>query len=368
MLEVLEQSELKALSGGFDGAIDCDVHPSVPGLKALLPYLDDVWREAAEQRGIRDLDSNSYPLNAPLTARPDWRPENGYPAETAGRLVSEAMVPFNTRIAICNCLYGVQLFFNEDMGAAFAKAVNDWIRAEWLDRDPSLRASIVVPMQNPQMSADEIDRCAGDKRFVQVLMLVMGEMPLGKRYYWPIYEAAQRHGLPIGIHAGSMYRQPVTGIGMPSYHSEDYAAQSYAFQTQLTSLIVEGVFSRYPALKVVMLESGFAWLPAYSWRLNKYWHGLRMETPWVDRLPEEIIHSNVRFSITPFDAPPETEQFERFLDHVNSEDLLLFSTDYPHWQFEGVDVLPPNLPASLKSKIMLDNPLSVYSRIRESIK
>jgi hypothetical protein len=25
--------------------IDCDVHPVVPGLPALMPYLDEMWRE-----------------------------------------------------------------------------------------------------------------------------------------------------------------------------------------------------------------------------------------------------------------------------------------------------------------------------------
>ena len=42
---------------------------------------------------------------------------------------------------------------------------------------------------------------------------------------------------------------------------EDYVAQAQAFQTQLTSLIVEGVFARHPNLKTVMLESGWSWLP-----------------------------------------------------------------------------------------------------------
>src|SRR6266850_1989289 len=49
--------------------------------------------------------------------------------------------------AICNVLYGAQAVFDSYMAAAFCKAINDWIAAEWLARDPRLRASIVVPMQ-----------------------------------------------------------------------------------------------------------------------------------------------------------------------------------------------------------------------------
>ena len=112
--------------------------------------------------------------------------------------------------AILNCLYGVQLLFSEDMAAAFCRALNDYIAKEWLDRDPRLRASIVIPMQNVEYAVDEIERCAKDKRFVQVLVLAMQEVPLGRRHFWPIYAACERHGLPLGIHAGSAYRNPVT--------------------------------------------------------------------------------------------------------------------------------------------------------------
>ena len=147
------------------------------------------------------------------------------------------------------------MVFSEDMADAFCRALNDWLVKEWLDKDARLRGSIVIPVQSVEKSVAEIERCAKDKRFVQVLMLVMGDMPLGKRAYWPIYAAAERLGLPIGIHAGSNYHNPPTSVGWGSYHIEDYVAQAQAFQTQLTSLIVEGVFARHPKLKMVMLES-----------------------------------------------------------------------------------------------------------------
>src|SRR5262245_24526459 len=180
------------------GSIDCDIHPAVPGLQALLPYLDEHWREAVVQRGIHELNSIAYPDNAPITSRPDFRVNGGKGGTDLDQLRRQVLDHFGSRAAICNCLYGVQLLFSEDMAAGFARAVNDWMAREWLDREPRLRASIVVPVQNVDMAVEEIERCAPDRRFVQVLMLVMGEMPLGRRSYWPIYAAAERHGLPIG--------------------------------------------------------------------------------------------------------------------------------------------------------------------------
>src|SRR5215469_8251473 len=115
------------------GGIDCDLHPAVPNLLALHPYLSDHWRDVVIQRGVHELESIAYPTNSPLTARPDWRLASGKPGSDLDALRAHALTPFGTSIAICNCLYGVQLLFSEDMGAGFARAVNDWIAAEWLD-------------------------------------------------------------------------------------------------------------------------------------------------------------------------------------------------------------------------------------------
>jgi len=355
----------KGLFGGQ--AIDCDVHIAVPSMQVLIPYLDDYWREAVVTRGLErhNLSMTGQAANAPIFARPDWRPPEGAPGTDLETLRTHALDAFGTKFAIANCLYGAQALHHEDMAAAFCGAVNDWIAREWLDREPRLRASIVVPVQNPQLCVKEIEKRADDKRFVQVLMPVMGEMTLGRRYYWPIYEAAERHGLPIGIHAGSSYRYAPTSIGWPSYAFEDYVAQSGAFENQLLSLVAEGVFAKYPALKVVFMESGFAWLPAFLWRANKTWRGVRAETPWVKRAPGEIIRDHVRITLQPVDEPPNREQLDRLIEQIGSDEMLLFSTDFPHWHFDGLNALPDTLPLALQKKILLENPLATYSRLRE---
>jgi predicted TIM-barrel fold metal-dependent hydrolase len=353
--------------GDHPAPIDCDVHPVVPGLSALLPYLDDHWRESVVRRGIEDLTTISYPTRNPLSFREDWRDEAGRTAADAHTLGLQALDPLGTRLAICNCLYGVQAQFSEDLGVAFSRALNQWIAGEWLDRDTRLRASIVVPMQNAEMAVDEIERWAPDRRFVQVLLLVGSELTLGRRQYWPIYAAAERHGLPIGIHAGSMYRHPMTPVGWPSTFTEEYVNHATAFQSQLTSLVAEGVFAKFPALTVVLLESGVTWLPAYLWRLTKFWKGLRSEIPWVSDPPASIVRERVRLTLQPFDAPPDPASVMRLIEHIGSDEMLLFSTDYPHWQYDGGNALPEGLETGLARKIMAENPLQTYVRLDEMV-
>src|SRR2546421_9155979 len=189
--------ETRAMTSPIPGGVDCDLHPAVPHLTSLLPYLNDYWRDQVTTRGMTDLVSQSYPSNSPITARPDWRPSQGKPGSSLDDMRKQTLDVFKVSHGICNPLYGVQMVFSEDMADAFCRALNDWLTKEWLDRDERLRGSIVIPVQSVEKSVAEIERCAQDRRFLPVLMLVMGDMPLGKRAYWPIYAAAERLGLPI---------------------------------------------------------------------------------------------------------------------------------------------------------------------------
>jgi len=270
--------------------------------------------------------------------------------------------PWDVQYAVLNCLYGVQLIHNEDWAAAMAQALNDWQTVEWLEKEPRLRASIVVPTRNPELAAEEIDRLGNHPGFVQVLVLARTEMPLGKRHYWPIYEAAERHGLAIGIHAGGSAGNPIMQVGWPSYYIEDYVSLAQAFQSQVISLVSEGVFAKFPSLRVVLIEGGFTWLPSLLWRFDKYWKGTRWEVPWVDRLPSEIIREHIRLTVQPVDEPPNPEQLLQIIEQLGSEEILLFSTDYPHWHFdEREDALPVDLPPNLKQKILIENARAFYN-------
>jgi uncharacterized protein len=346
-------------------AIDCDIHPGVPDIKALLPYMSDFWQESFIDRGIDGFDMMSYPLNAPITCRPDWRIKCQRPGASLAAMRTQALEKFAIGTAICNPLTGGQVAVSESMGAAICSAVNDWIKHHWLDAEPRLRASIVVPAQAPLLAAEEIDRCAPDHRFVQILMPVACERMLGRSYYWPIWEAAARHNLPIGIHAGSMYRYAPTSGGWPSHVLHDYVAQSQTFEDQLLSLITNGVFNKFPTLKFVLLESGVSWLPGFIWRAVKTWRGVRAEVPWVNRSPADIIRESIRLTIQPFDAP-DAAAVERIVNQIDADHMLLFASDYPHWQFEGDAIDPPGLSPALQQKIRVDNPLATYPRLSQA--
>jgi uncharacterized protein len=352
----------------YAGAVDCDLHCAVPDMSVLVPYLDDYWREMVRVRALDrlNLSLTSYPDNAPISCRPDWKLDGKKAGSSLLAMQNHVLDRYQPRFGILNCLYGAQAFHSEDMAAAFCRATNDWIRDEWLSRDARLRASIVITTQNTELAVAEIERRADDFRFVQILMLVSGEMTLGRRQLWPIYQLAERLQLPIGVHAGSTYRHAPTAIGWPSYYVEDYISQSAAFENQLQSMIAEGVFAKFPGLKVVAIESGLTWLSGYIWRADKTWKGVRAEVPWVTRPPSAFVRDHVRFTVQPIDAADERDAILRLVDHLKSDELFLFSTDYPHWQFDGDEALPPGLPDALARKILSENPLATYPRLTKA--
>ena len=88
------------------------------------------------------------------------------------------------------------------------------------------------------------------------------------------------------------------------------------FQSQLLSLVAEGVFDRYPGLRVALLEAGFAWLPAFLWRADKDWRGLRREVPWLTRVPSAYVREHVRVGLQPVDGPPDAAQLAQVVDQL----------------------------------------------------
>lgn len=335
---------------------DVDLHPPAPTLADLLPHMDPHWRETLVSRGVDELISNYQPPAAPISTRPGA-------ARDVAAFASAALDELGTTVGILNPLLPVSMLHSEDMAGAYARAANDWMAATWLDADPRFRASILVAPQNPSGAADEILRCAVDRRFVQVLLPALLDVPLGRRALWPIYAAAERAGLPVGIHAGSAYMHAPGPIGWGSYVVEDHANMAGGFATQLTSLVAEGVFQRFPNLNFVLLESGITWLPGHLWRLSKYWRGLRMEVPWVDESPEALVRRRVKLSLAPMDAP-DSATFLRVVEQLDGADMLLFSSDYPHWN-DDLPPIPEALPAELLRKMRTDNPRATYRRLAE---
>jgi predicted TIM-barrel fold metal-dependent hydrolase len=342
--------------------IDCDFHNELDSEKDLYPYLSQRWRDHIDTYGIRSYSGGYYPRF--MDHRAEACPPSGRRAGSEVEFSRERFLDrYGIAYAILNPLTPVSRSPHLDLDAALATAVNDWQVAEWLDKEPRLRASMVIPFEDPPRAVAEIDRRAGDKRFVQVLFTGRPREPMGRRKYWPIYEACGGYGLHVASHAFGSAGNPITGAGHPSYYIEEHIGPPQAMQANITSMVVEGVFERFPALKLVSVENGFGWVPALMWRLDSVWKLLRSEVPHLKRLPSEVIREHLYLSTQPMEEPPRSKPryFEQLLEHFGYTDRLLFASDYPHWDADSPEhAVPAYLSDEVKRRIFFENARGLY--------
>jgi uncharacterized protein len=342
--------------------VDCDVHAVLSSVEQLEPYLTPHWREVIATSQFSGPTDQPHPPNLATSLRAELETVDGQPpGATLASVRAQLLDRIGVETAILSCDYGVESIRNPDAAAAIAAAVNDWLIAEWLDPEPRLRAAIVVPSGQPALAAAEIARVAAHPGFVAVYLPVRSAMPYGNRAWWPLLEAVVEHDLVAELHFGGSPGLPPTSSGWPTSWLEDYVDMASAFQSQLTSLVAEGAFDRFPALRVALIESGFSWLPAFVWRFDKGWRGLRREVPWTRRPPSEYVREHVRVALQPVDGPGDPAQLLAVVDQLGSDELLMFSSDYPHrHSSEGLEALPAGLPEALAGRILSANAREHY--------
>jgi uncharacterized protein len=345
--------------------IDCDIHPTAT-LADLRPYLSNRWWDYLQTYGERRRHgfarSYPYPKVTPRACRRDaWPPGDGLPGSDVDFMRAQHLDHYGIEYGVMNPLsptgQGEQ---NPEFSAAMAAANNEWQMAAMTGREPRLKSSIVVPYEDAEAARAEIKRRAGNRDYVQVFMLSRTSEALGRRRYWPIYEAAVEHGLPVGIHVFGYSGWPTTATGWPSFYIEEMTEHATSSQALVTSMIMEGVFERYRELKVVLIESGFGWLPALGWRLDRNWKRLKDEVPHLTRAPSEYIREHFWVSTQPMEEAEDPDHLIEVMNWIGV-DRILFASDYPHWDFDDPFVaLPPSLGADQRRAIFSENARRVY--------
>jgi uncharacterized protein len=345
--------------------IDSDVHPALRSSADLKPYLSARWWEHLVTYGSRrrhGMSFEPYPKSAPRAARRDaWPEDGGPPGSNLDLIRAQYLDAYGIEFGILGPLGpSGQSEINPQFSAALASASNDWQRDTFVRPEPRLKASIVVPSENAEAAVAEIERCADDPAFAQVFMLTRSAEPAGSHRYWPIYAAAERHGLPVALHVFGSGGHAYTGTGWPSYYMEEGAGHSTSCQTVVTSLVIEGVFERFPSLKIVIVEGGFAWLAPLAWRLDKLHARMHAEVPHLKRKPSEYIRQHIWVTTQPMEEPQDSRQLLDTMEWIGW-DRLLFASDYPHWDFDDpFRAFPPGLSQDRYRQILTTNALAVY--------
>lgn len=348
--------------------IDCDVHNILNGPEELEPYLAKKWRGVPEWPGVGRLQAGLH-VGAPARTgffRDDAEVGGGgLPGSDVDRMREQLLDAFGIQAALLHPIVPVTLFPQSgERGAALAAATNDWMVDRWLDSDPRLYGGITVPVEDGNFAAREIDRVADDQRFVKVVVTTLTREPLGDSKYWPLYEAASAHGLPIAAHVTG-FSGAHSAPGWATYFTELHTNFVLAYSAQVASLVAGGVFKRFPDLNFVFEEGGVAWLRPLMWRMDRVWREMPDEIPDLDEPPSAVIRRHIWLTTQPMDEPEKRTQLGPFLDQLDMDDHLLFATDYPHHDFDDPRYVfrPRDVGAERREQILSRNALELYSRL-----
>jgi predicted TIM-barrel fold metal-dependent hydrolase len=345
------------------GLVDCDVHPTLRSHDALKPYLAQRWHAEYEQfpgRESRGTLAGARPGRS--FNRDDAVPPGGGPPGSDYDFLREQLLDrWQVDRAILSLQGHHQWVQYGEISAAWTRAANDWLVEQWLDRDDRFFCSIVVPTDDGAIAAAEVARAAAaDARFVQVFMPVTTAAPLGHSRFWPLFEVAESLDLPIALHPGGFGGQ-ITGVGFPSYFAEFHNSIAYAYWPHVVTLIHSGAFARFPRLKIVLVEGGIAWMPPLMWRLDRLFQTTPSLAPRLEELPSATIRRHFWFTTQPMEEPEQPRYLEDVLDALGMDDHIMFSSDYPHWDFDAPDRALAHLEPDLQARIFATNANALYS-------
>ena len=172
---------------------------------------------------------------------------------------------------------------DRDWAVALARAYNDWLHHDFLSVSPRFQGVALLAPQEPVEAAKELERAVRDLGMVAgMLPGVMSPMRgLGLPEFDPIYQMAERLDVPLAVHSG-----PAVELGLD--HVQSFAgvyplSHPFAQMQQLTSMMIYGVFERFPKLRVAYLESGCGWVPYLADRLDESWEHRRKRWPYPSR-------------------------------------------------------------------------------------
>jgi uncharacterized protein len=351
--------------------IDIDLHHRWHAEEDLLACLDPEWRE------LYDRSRSRVPVESPIVIyhhvsgfnkRVDSiPPTGGLPGSHYETTRDQLLDPHDVARAVLSFDIGdIGGHPNPYLASALCRAANDWTVSRWIEEsgDPRLYTACLVPTQIVEDGVREIHRMAENPRVVEALMVSNGlGMPFGHPVYHPIYAAAEECGLPIAMHnGGDLWHGTTQAIagGVPHTRFELHTLSPQHSMQHLSSFIAHGVFEKFPKLKLMVIEAGVAWLPWLMWGLDRQYGELRRESKLLRRLPSEYLRDHVVLSTQPLEMSDSRGDLLECLEAAGGmEDMLVFASDYPHWDGDEPSYIARRLPESWWDKVFHDNALDL---------
>jgi len=173
----------------------------------------------------------------------------------------------------------------------------------------------------------------GDKKGVVGFMVTSPRYrPVHDNAYMKTYALLEEIGKPISFHAA--YSWDDRALQMTNRFISVHALGFMWFNMiHMTNWVINGLPVRFPKLKVMWIESGLTWAASLMQRLD---HSFMMRTSDAPLLKEKPSHymQQMFYSTQPMEIPDDKSVMQSTFKMINAETQLVWSSDYPHWDFD----------------------------------
>ena len=248
-----------------------------------------------------------------------------------------------------------------DIEAQLSWAYSRWLTEEILPHDPRIRTLIYLPLNDVPACMRMIEKFSDAPGVVGFMVASGRHKPVHDNAYAPIYRALEERGLPLGFHAIYNSGERIFE-GMNKFISVHSLGFVLYNMVHLTNMLMNGIPERFPKLKIVWIESGLAWLPFLAQRLDNEYMMRTSEAPLLKKLPSDYIRDYFHYTTQPMETG-DLKALEQTFRIIGAESQLMYSSDYPHWDFNLPSTIfdLPFLSDNAKRQILGENARRVFN-------
>jgi predicted TIM-barrel fold metal-dependent hydrolase len=250
--------------------------------------------------------------------------------------------------------------------SAMLAAHNEMLVSRWLDSGrfaDRYRGTVRLNPQDISGALRELNRWKDHPKVVQIGLPMQTREPYGKPEYWPLFEAAEAAGLPVAVHMemGNSLGFPPTPSGQPRTYEQYMGFSAFNYLYHLMNMIAEGVFERYPNLKVVWADGAADMLTPFIWRMDVFGRPHLEQTPWAPRMPSDYLPGHVYFVQGALDGPGDTDFAGEWLGFTGKDNMVMFGSSYPDWQLNDPNAVAKSLSQEQRDKLLWRNAADLYN-------
>jgi uncharacterized protein len=298
-------------------------HPGLASYASFLPTQVSGGQDMAGR--VSRYNLRTYERLGDADATPGART-----AGLAGRAMD--MLSIDYQVLFPGLMLNLGLHPVKEFEVAVSRAYAHWLTERVIPEDPSIKTMLSLPFNDPRASLRLVEEFADAPGVVGFMVTAARYKPVHDNEYMPLYRALEQRGLPLGFHAAyNRHEQSMETLNkFISVHSLGF---TFTNLIHLTNWVVNGLPVRFPGLDVIWIESGLAWVPFIMQRLDHEWNMRSSEAPLLTRAPSTYIRE-MYFTSQPMEYPDDLRILELTFEMIDAENRLLYSSDYPHWDFD----------------------------------